>query len=448
MNKASTSNKLQESKLAPPPPHLPVYGKDKPEFVSYVAWSNYEAALEQKRFLFGVRRRDLRRGSFVIGRPGMGKTKLLQVMIRQDIAHGYGFTLFDFRGVLSQALYRDIPTEKSNQVFVLDPSSADFQTGLNPLQNVSPNFRQPMVRIIKQTLAEMYSQRWNPELEYLAHNIFSSVLLSSNPTVRLAHDLLTDESIRAEVAEEIDDASLAKFLVDDFDRWEREHEARAVLPLINILRDLVLQPNLENLYDQPTCAFDFDSIFSSPKNIIIRLDANRLGDTATGFLGTLIMSRYLEQAQNRPNSDTLAIRSDHSIYFDEYPFLDNAVFQSLISAGSNLGIPSIVATTSTLSGTADTVQRLLARTDNLFCFRLFGEDATRLRSEMLPVFDTRDLQNLGPREMYCRIVIDGDLTEPFSAETLEVHPLPDTLSLSKLVETQNQQFGLPVEGLY
>lgn len=449
MNKQGDKNsKIQDSKLAPPPKNLPLYGREKPEFVSYVAWSNYEAALEQKRFLFGIRRRDRRRNTLVVGRPGMGKTKFIQAMVRQDLAHGYGACVIDFRGDLTSELIKDIPETRLGDVVILDPQDPELRLRFNPLANISESFVFPMIRIMESTLQGMYGNLWNPQLEHLTHTLFATILDSNEPSMYLAYDFLVDEDVRVETISSVTDESLIAFWRDEYPNWKNKHEADAILPLINILRSLVTHPSLKAIYQHGADPIPMESFIDEQKIVLIRLLPDRLGETASGFFASLIMARFMEFSQNRPSRDTQAIRKDYSFYLDEFPRLDSDLLHGLLNTSRATGLSFTLIMNSTLSITSDATQQLLARTDNFFCFRLFGEDASRLRSEMLPVFDSRDLQNLGPGQMYCRIVIDDELSVPFSAETLEVLPVPNSIDRSELVDHVHASYGLPESDIY
>ena len=94
--------KIRKFKLAPPPSELPVFGKVSPEECSFFGRTNYEAALERKMFVFGMKRPDRKRHMYLIGKSGVGKSKLLELLIRQDIAYGHGVgSLVVGRGSLS-----------------------------------------------------------------------------------------------------------------------------------------------------------------------------------------------------------------------------------------------------------------------------------------------------------------------------------------------------------
>ncbi len=83
------TTKLHLSKSAPPPPPLPIYQQMDPREVSFIGRTNYEAPLESKKYVFGITRADRNRHLYVIGKFGVGKSKLLELLIRQDIAYGY-----------------------------------------------------------------------------------------------------------------------------------------------------------------------------------------------------------------------------------------------------------------------------------------------------------------------------------------------------------------------
>jgi hypothetical protein len=45
-------NRIRRFKLAPPPPELPIYGSVKPEDCSFIGKTNYEAALQEQKYIF------------------------------------------------------------------------------------------------------------------------------------------------------------------------------------------------------------------------------------------------------------------------------------------------------------------------------------------------------------------------------------------------------------
>jgi len=105
-------NRVQIIKYAPPPPELPVFGKVKPEDVSFIGRTNYVASLEEKKFIFGIKRIDRRRHFYIVGKSGVGKSKFLELLMRQDITYNHGLCFIDPHGDVIEAILDYIPKER------------------------------------------------------------------------------------------------------------------------------------------------------------------------------------------------------------------------------------------------------------------------------------------------------------------------------------------------
>ena len=53
-------------------------------------------------------------------------------------------------------------------------------------------------------------------------------------------------------------------------------------------------------------------------------------------------------------------------------------------------------------------------------FRVGAEDAVILAEEYTPIFNVRDIINLGVREFYTKMSVQGELSEAFSGRTLDI----------------------------
>src|SRR3989338_2222037 len=118
------TGKIQLIKYAPPPPELPIHGRVKPEDVSFIGRTNYVAALEKKEFIFGIKRVDRRRHMYIIGKSGVGKSKLLELLLRQDVAYGHGLCLMDPHGDVIDAVLDFIPENRIEDVVVINPADS------------------------------------------------------------------------------------------------------------------------------------------------------------------------------------------------------------------------------------------------------------------------------------------------------------------------------------
>ena len=111
--------RIQIIKYAPPPPDLPMLGKVDPKDINFIGRTNYVAALEEKKFVFGIKRVDRRRHMYIIGKSGVGKSKLLELMIRQDFEFGQGFCLMDPHGDVIEDILPAVPERRIEDICII-----------------------------------------------------------------------------------------------------------------------------------------------------------------------------------------------------------------------------------------------------------------------------------------------------------------------------------------
>jgi len=73
----------------------------------------------------------------------------------------------------------------------------------------------------------------------------------------------------------------------------------------------------------------------------------------------------------------------------------------------------------------EVLNAILGNVGTLICFRVGAMDAELLSKELYPEFSLTDLTNLPNHQIYLKLMIDGVISRPFSAETLQPTRLPD-----------------------
>jgi len=64
---------------------------------------------------------------------------------------------------------------------------------------------------------------------------------------------------------------------------------------------------------------------------------------------------------------------------------------------------------------------------------------------MTPVFTAKDMINLGMKEFYIKMTIDGDTYDPFSAESLAVLPPSHESNKQRVIEASRKKYAMPIE---
>jgi hypothetical protein len=77
---------------------------------------------------------------------------------------------------------------------------------------------------------------------------------------------------------------------------------------------------------------------------------------------------------------------------------------------------------------------------SMISFRVGAEDAFNLEREFVPVFKANDIINLGVREFYVKMTIEGKLRDPFSGYTLAVPKVTHDLS-DQIIKYSRETYG-------
>ncbi|MCC7160348.1 type IV secretion system DNA-binding domain-containing protein [Candidatus Nomurabacteria bacterium] len=437
-------NRVQIIKYAPPPPELPIFGKIKPEDVSFIGRTNYVASLEEKKFIFGIKRIDRRRHLYVIGKAGVGKTKLMELFIRQDISYGHGLCLIDPHGDIVDAILDYIPQERIEDVCIIDPADIDFPASFNPLVNVDPMFKFQLTQGLIEVFQKQFGTNWTPRLEHVFRFTCLALLDYPDATMRGMISMLTDKNYRQKVIGYITDDMVKRFFAVEFADWSEKFDTDAIIPLVNKLGQFISDPLLRNIFSQQENKIDIGKLMSENKIILINLSKGRLGEENSSFLGALFLTK-IKQAGMERASMLEKDRKDFYLYIDEFQNVVTQTFENILAEARKYGLNLTIAHQYVGQILPKVYQAILGNIGSVITFRVGGEDAVRLKPEFDPVFGTKDMINLGVTEFYIKMTIDGESYDPFSAETLKVLPPIHSSYREEIMEASRRKYSIPKE---
>jgi hypothetical protein len=434
-------NRVQIIKYAPPPPELPVFGKVEPEEVSFIGRTNYVAALEEKKFIFGVKRVDRRRHMYIIGKSGVGKTKLLELFIRQDVTYGHGLCLIDPHGDVIDAILDYIPKERIEDVCIIDPSDIDFPASFNPLSNVDPMFKFQLTQGLIEVFQKQFGANWTPRLEHVFRFTCLALLDYPHATMRGMISMLTDRNYRQKVVEYIQDDMVKRFFAIEFADWSEKFDTDAIIPLVNKLGQFLSDPLLRNIFGQKENKIDISKLMNERKIILINLSKGRLGEENSSFLGSIFLTKIKQAGMERaaiPEKD----RSDFYLYVDEFQNVVTQTFENILSEARKYGLNLTIAHQYVGQIISKVHQAVLGNVGSIICFRVGGEDAVKLKPEFDPIFGVKDMINLAVGEIYVKMTIDGESYDPFSAETLKVLPPTHASLRNEIIAASRRKYTI------
>ncbi len=438
------SNKIQIAKHAPPPSELPVLNGPDSDEICFFGKTNYSSTLQESKYIFGIKEVDRTRHVYVIGKSGVGKSKLLELFIRQDIAKGKGVCLFDPHGDIIEDVLKFIPQERIKDVCLIDPGDSEFPVAFNPLANVDENFKFQLTQGMIEVLEKQFGANWTPRLEHVFRFTLLALLDYPQATMRGVISMLTDREYRQKVIEHITDDIVKKFWAIEFADWSEKFDADAIIPLVNKLGQFLADPMLRNIFGQKENKVDLEKLMNEEKIILINLSKGKLGEENSSFFGAMFLTKIKQVGMARaliPEEE----RKRSYVYVDEFQNIVTETFENLLSEARKYGLAMTMAHQYVGQLLPKVQSAVFGNVGTLIVFRVSGEDAVRLEPELAPIFKVKDMINLGKREFYVKLLIDGESYDPFSARTLDVLE-PDHPSYKKeILKSSREKYAKPLQ---
>jgi DNA helicase HerA-like ATPase len=434
-------NKIQIIKYAPPPPDLPTLGKSDPSEVVFIGRTNYVASLEEKKFVFGIKRIDRRRHMYIIGKSGVGKSKLQELMIRQDIAYGQGVCVIDPHGELIEDILNFMPKERIEDVCIIDPGDIEYPSSFNPLANIDPTFKHQLTQGLIEVLRKQFGANWTPRLEHVFRFTVLALLDYPHATMRGMISMLTDRNYRQKVVEYIEDDMVKRFWAIEFADWSEKFDTDAIIPLVNKLGQFLSDPMLRNIFGQKANKIDLEQLMNERKILLINLSKGKIGEENSSFFGAMFLTKIKQAGMARAKLEPQD-RHDFYLYVDEFHNIVTDTFENILSEARKYGINLIVAHQYVGQLLPKVQQAVLGNIGTIVSFRVGGDDATKLKPEFAPVFDVKDMINLGVAEFYIKMTIDGESYDPFSAETLKVLPATHPSYRKEVIDASRRKYAI------
>jgi len=435
---------IEVNKKAPPPPELPRYKQVEPKDVSFFGITNYSATLEEKRYVFGIKRVDRKRHMYVIGKSGVGKSKLLELLIRADIYYGHGVCVIDPHGDLIESIIDAIPEHRIEDTIIIEPSDVNYPISFNPLANIKSEDKYLITQGLIEVMKKQFGANWTPRLEHVFRFVVLAMLDYPEATVNGMIKLLTDRAYRQKVVQHIQDDMVKRFWAIEFADWSERFDNEAIIPLINKLSEFLSNPMLRNIFAQVENKIDFELIMNTQKILLLNLSKGKIGEENANFFGSMFITKIYQAGLARAYLPEKK-RTDFYIYIDEFQNFMTNTLANLFSESRKYGVCMTVAHQYLGQLTGEVRTTVLGNTGNIVVFRVGGEDAAQLAHELTPIFTADDIVNLAVREFYIKMAIDGQTYDPFSAETLPVFEPEFATNREKIRDYTRTNYAIPLE---
>jgi type IV secretory pathway TraG/TraD family ATPase VirD4 len=391
------------------------------EGITFFATTDYRHRETQ----FGIKHIDRRAHMYILGKTGTGKSTLLETLIQQDLLRGHGLALLDPHGDLVEKVLSEVPQERRADLIYFDVTDAERSLGFNPLESVSPRYQPLAASGLLSVFQHIWSDSWGPRLEHILRNALLALLEQPAATLADIPRMLDDNAFRKQATSRVTNEQVRNFWLKEYAGYPARFRAEAIAPLQNKVGAFLANPLIHRIVMQEHSAFRMRKVMDEGKVLLVNLAKGKIGADTSTLLGALLVSRLGLAALSR--ADRIEdVRRDFYLYLDEFHNFTTLSLVGMLSELRKYRLNLILAHQYLAQLDERLLAAILGNVGTILSFRIGPSDAETIAREFAPEFSPTDLLNLPNYHIYLKLMIDGRVSSPFSAETL-----PPLLNLSK-----------------
>jgi len=409
----------------------------KQDNITFFAQTNFR----NQNKTFGIKRADRRYHMYMLGKTGMGKTTMMENMILSDIKNGEGLAVIEPHGDLIERLLDRIPSNRINDVIYVNPADIKYPVALNVLHKTGHESDSVLVSGILDIFKRLFEKSWGTKLEHIFRHALLTALEIPCATLFTVSRLLTEFDFREKVSKKLTDKTLQDFWIKEFNNYDKRQRTEAVSPILNKIGQFSADPLIRNIIGQSKNTIRFREVLDKKRILLANLSKGKIGQDNATLIGALLMTKLQVAALTRADS-SIQKRSDFYLYIDECQnFLTESLasmlaemrkyHQSMILANQHLDqlneFPSIRSA-------------ILGNIGTLIAFRVGAQDAEILQEEFFPRIAKRDFIRIPKYYIYLRLMIDGIVSEGFSAKTI-APSFKNTRNRNKILKVSRERYS-------
>lgn len=367
--------------------------------------------------LFGIKQADRFSHMYIVGQTGTGKTTLLETLIRQDIAAGRGLALLDPHGDLVERVYAAVPKHRLDSVVYLNVPDPEQPYGYNPLRRVRMD-RIPLAASgLLEAMKKLWSDAWGVRMEHVLRNALYALLEHGEATLADVLRLLSDRDYRRKVAGGLTNNPVRRFWREEYENYSFRYRADAIAPIQNKVGAFLADPTLNRILTTPERDVRIRKLMDEGRVLLVNLAKGRLGDDSASLLGSLLVSTIGLAAMSRADIAE-GRRPNFFLYIDEFQSFATLSLATMASELRKYRVGLILAHQHLHQLEPEIRHAVMGNVGTVVAFRVGPEDAPFLAREFEPAFDTQDLISLPNHHICLKLMIDGEPSRAFSAQSL------------------------------
>jgi hypothetical protein len=366
---------------------------------------------------FGIKLADRRSHMYIIGKTGVGKSTLLQTLIKHDMDAGHGLALIDPHGDLVERVLTEVPHKRKPDVIYFNVPDTAHPFAFNPLQHVAPARRSLAASGMLGVFKRLWDDSWGPRLEHILRNALLALLDQPQATLADVLKLLDDSGFRRKAMTNIQSPQVRNFWLKEYEGYPSRFRAEAIAPVQNKVGAFLADPVLNRILTQHNSSFRLRDVMDQGKILLVNLAKGVIGEDTASLLGSLLVARLGLAAMSRADIPEER-RRDYFVYLDEFHSFTTLSLAEMLSELRKYRLDLILAHQYLAQLEVKMRDAIFGNVGTMISFRTGAVDAELLAQEFYPEFSLADLTNLPNYDIYLKLMIDGVPSRPFSAHTL------------------------------
>ena len=380
------------------------------------------------------------RHTHMIGASGTGKSTLLFNLIRQDIENGEGIAVLDPHGDLIDRICGIIPSNRIDDVVLVDPSDAEYSVGFNILSAHS-ELEKNLLASDLIAVFQRLSASWGDQMNSVFQNAILAFLENDRRgTIADLRRFLIEPAFRNEFLRSVKDSEVVYYWQKSFPHLSGNKSIGSILTRLDTF---LAQKPIRHMVSQPENRLDFAHIMDRGKIFLAKLPEGLLGRENSYLLGTLLVSKFQQIAMSR-QAQQIAARRDYWLYIDEFAnFITPSMAEILSGARKyRIGLTLAHHELHQLQRNPEVASAVMSHPFTRIVFRVGDDDAKKL-ADGFSYFESKDLRNLETGQAVCRVErsdFDFNLSIP-----LPIDPDKDAAAIRRLevITGSRKKYGTP-----
>lgn len=390
-------------------------------------------------------REDRQYHTYATGKTGMGKSTLLENLIKQDVEAGEGVAVMDPTGLLiKDVLSHCIPANRLDNVILLTCGDEGYPVPINPFHIAPGVSADEQLQALLWLMKTLYKEHWSTtRMETTLRNILQVVLADSQATPLDIQEVIENPKWRKRLLADLKAENRLATSTQRF--WERFEDlspsvrSEQVQPVLNRLGFLG-SAHLERITCHPQTV-DFRQLMREKKIVLIDLSGSAIASEVK-MLGAIFLFNLYFASQSLFFSSQ---QKQHPFYLyaDEVHEYVSTDLSKMLTESRKFGLWVTLANQYIGKLDEEAQAAIKGTVGTKVSFELGEEEAVKTAKLYEPEITAQEIAGLGVGNAVLRTRYGGETLKPFIIHTLPPpHSSGGSVPVAALVERSRQNLRL------